>query len=234
MAFVTDSTRPQPLWQPPPTACLTASGAASEAPSLPMHLWVRATAGLGLLGHVPVRYGTSSPALPPPLCRCAAGPGPSPAGVPLRLRPLLRHRQRAVQHVPAQQAADRQPLRLPPDRRGQALGIERRYPPGIALRSRTPPPRGTRASGDLSMALVPDKGRGGGGAKSFGPPHVRRASRILTITPAHQRPCDMRRRTASHGRCPLIRFRGLCPGDAAGAQILAPVVLTNSAGGTHE
>ena len=35
MAFVTDSNRPQPLWQPP-TACLTASGAASEAPSLPM------------------------------------------------------------------------------------------------------------------------------------------------------------------------------------------------------
>ena len=28
-AFVTDSNCPQPLWQPPPTACLTASGAAS-------------------------------------------------------------------------------------------------------------------------------------------------------------------------------------------------------------
>ena len=37
MAFVTDSNRPQPLWQPPPTACLTASGTASEAPSLLMH-----------------------------------------------------------------------------------------------------------------------------------------------------------------------------------------------------
>ena len=36
MAFVTDSNRPQPLWQPPPTACLTASGAASEVPSLLM------------------------------------------------------------------------------------------------------------------------------------------------------------------------------------------------------
>ena len=33
MAFVTDGNRPQPLWQPPPTACLTAFGAASEAPS---------------------------------------------------------------------------------------------------------------------------------------------------------------------------------------------------------
>ena len=32
-AFVTDSNRPQPLWQPPPTACLTASGAACEARS---------------------------------------------------------------------------------------------------------------------------------------------------------------------------------------------------------
>ena len=36
MAFVTDSNRPQPLWQPPPTACLTSS----EAPSLLMHPWV--------------------------------------------------------------------------------------------------------------------------------------------------------------------------------------------------
>ena len=34
MAFVTDSNRPQPLWQPPPTACLTAAVAASEVPSL--------------------------------------------------------------------------------------------------------------------------------------------------------------------------------------------------------
>ena len=37
MAFVTDSNRPQPLWQPPPTACLTASGGTSEVPSLLMH-----------------------------------------------------------------------------------------------------------------------------------------------------------------------------------------------------
>ena len=37
VAFVSDSNRPQPLWQPPPTACLSASGAASEAPSLLMH-----------------------------------------------------------------------------------------------------------------------------------------------------------------------------------------------------
>ena len=38
-AFVTDSNRPQPLGQPPPTACSTASGAASEVPSLLMHPW---------------------------------------------------------------------------------------------------------------------------------------------------------------------------------------------------
>ena len=35
MTFVTDSNRPQPLWQPPPTACLTAAGAASEVPTFP-------------------------------------------------------------------------------------------------------------------------------------------------------------------------------------------------------
>ena len=44
-----DSNRPQPLWQLPPTACRTAPGAASEAPSLPMH-----------------------PCPPPLLLRCAA------------------------------------------------------------------------------------------------------------------------------------------------------------------
>ena len=38
-AFATDSNRPQPLWQPPPTACLTASRATSEVPSLLMHPW---------------------------------------------------------------------------------------------------------------------------------------------------------------------------------------------------
>ena len=37
MAFATDSNRPKPLWQPPPTACLTAAGATSEVPSLRMH-----------------------------------------------------------------------------------------------------------------------------------------------------------------------------------------------------
>ena len=40
MAFATDSNRPQPLRQPPPTACLTASGATCEVPSLLMHPWV--------------------------------------------------------------------------------------------------------------------------------------------------------------------------------------------------
>ena len=39
MVFVTDSNRPQPLWQPPPTACPTAAGATSEVPSLLMHPW---------------------------------------------------------------------------------------------------------------------------------------------------------------------------------------------------
>ena len=36
LAFITDSNRLQPLWQPPPTACLTASGAASVVPSRPI------------------------------------------------------------------------------------------------------------------------------------------------------------------------------------------------------
>ena len=39
MAFVADSKRPQPLWQPPSTAWLTASLAASEVTSLRMQPW---------------------------------------------------------------------------------------------------------------------------------------------------------------------------------------------------
>ena len=39
MAFVTDSNRPQPLWQPPPTACLAASGFTSRVPCLLMQPW---------------------------------------------------------------------------------------------------------------------------------------------------------------------------------------------------
>ena len=40
MPFVTDSNRPQPLWQPPPTTHLTAPEASSEPPSLRMHPWL--------------------------------------------------------------------------------------------------------------------------------------------------------------------------------------------------
>ena len=46
MAFVTDSNRPQPLWQPPPTACLRVCGAASEVLSLLIHPCWGATWGI--------------------------------------------------------------------------------------------------------------------------------------------------------------------------------------------
>ena len=52
MAVVTDSNRPQPLWQPPPTACLTASAASS----LPMHPWVWGS-GVLLLPASPPQVG---------------------------------------------------------------------------------------------------------------------------------------------------------------------------------
>ena len=70
-AFVTDSNRPQPLWQPPPTACLTASGAASEAPSLLMHSWGPL---LSMCRRCPpLRH---SPGALRPCPRPIAGPGP--------------------------------------------------------------------------------------------------------------------------------------------------------------
>ena len=47
---LTDNNRPQPLWKPPPTACLTASGAASDVPALLMHPWEGAVPSGGWLG----------------------------------------------------------------------------------------------------------------------------------------------------------------------------------------
>ena len=52
-AFVTDSNYPKPLWQPPPTADLTAAGTASEVSSLLMHPWGRG----GNTGVWPCRTG---------------------------------------------------------------------------------------------------------------------------------------------------------------------------------
>ena len=60
MAVVTDSNRPQPLWQPPPTACLTAAGAASEVPSLLMQPWGGYL--LSLAASLPARGVTATPA----------------------------------------------------------------------------------------------------------------------------------------------------------------------------
>ena len=78
MAFATDSNRPQPLWQPPPTACLTASGAASEVPPLLMHPWggplsahfpgMLVSNGVTRNAHAPSVNGISPqcPPMPPP------------------------------------------------------------------------------------------------------------------------------------------------------------------------
>ena len=55
MASVTDNNRPKPLWQPPPTARLTASEAPSEVPSLLMHPWM----GWGAVGCRGLRAGLS-------------------------------------------------------------------------------------------------------------------------------------------------------------------------------
>ena len=97
---VTDSNRPQPLWQPPPTACLTASGAASEAPPL--------------LTHPPPpnhRFDTPMRTVPPSLRSAGSPSAPS--------RPCVRHEQqplRAPPQVPR--------LRPPPlcPRRGRGVG----------------------------------------------------------------------------------------------------------------
>ena len=74
MAFLTDSNRPQPPWQPPPTACLTAAGAASEAPSLLMH---PCQGGMHIYGGRPLAEPPWSP--PGPSAERQTGQGPGPA-----------------------------------------------------------------------------------------------------------------------------------------------------------
>ena len=89
MAFVTDGNRPQPLWQPP-TACLTASGAASEVPSPP-------TASLPLPRAPPTHPAPCPSAV---LRARPQPPGPRredghPRGLPLGVRASARRRPRA-------------------------------------------------------------------------------------------------------------------------------------------
>ena len=60
MAFVANSNRPQPLSRPPPTACPTASGAASRVPSLLMHPCPAVSAHTGSLRS---KGGLSAPLL---------------------------------------------------------------------------------------------------------------------------------------------------------------------------
>ena len=91
MAFVTDSNRPQPLWQPPPTACLTASGAASEAPSLRMHPCCR--------GHVWYLTGLGADTVCTGVLRagiavCEGGPSPLARGDVGMARAFLRGTKR--------------------------------------------------------------------------------------------------------------------------------------------
>ena len=68
VAFVTDTNRPQPLRHPPPTACLTASGATSEAPSLLMQPCLLSPLPLDLSPRPEAHRGSSCPS-------CAAALG---------------------------------------------------------------------------------------------------------------------------------------------------------------
>ena len=162
MAFVTDSNRPQPLWQPPPTACLTAAGAVSEAPSLLMHpcphphapnrsaeLW---TSGLGSPFSVwTVRCCRGAPTRS--LRLRAFGPRPSAAGIP-RSTPQgggeVVHRNGYFVHPPRLRHSDLRGT-PPPEgvpRRPPRGTVKRAYPPA---RSRTPrartPPRNDACDG---------------------------------------------------------------------------------------
>ena len=64
MTFTTDSNRPQPLRRTPPTACLTAPGAASEVPSLLMHPWWGGGGGLTHNGGGNWRGKGGNPSIP--------------------------------------------------------------------------------------------------------------------------------------------------------------------------
>ena len=94
VTFVTNSNRPQPLWQPPPTACLTASGAASEVPFLLTHPRM----GHGAFGESPPRLRGHAPRCSLPLLGC---PRPPTACVTDVKRVLL-HRARTAATISGQ------------------------------------------------------------------------------------------------------------------------------------
>ena len=108
-ASVTDSNRPQPLRQPPPTACLSASGAASEVPSLLMHPCLKATFSTGLEERGPygLCHGGRIAAKHPLLHGLERGPGrgshPRPSvahPVEALAGPVLRGRGRSSSYFP--------------------------------------------------------------------------------------------------------------------------------------
>ena len=151
-AFVTDRNRPQPLRQPPPTACLTAAWAASEAPSLLVQRapdpqvcrsvrgimrWgapcpgrpsrpAKAPAGCGALGGM---HGIGLSLRLGPGCPCRGGGGGGMGGGWTLERQRLAHEQRACRAVYTLQIAPPPPLQPPP-----------LHPPLHSPPSQPPPP----------------------------------------------------------------------------------------------
>ena len=77
MAFVTESNRPQPLRQPPPTACLLASGTVFEVPSFPASMaFVTDSRECGILTRTPPDRTTRW--TPASAHRCLMPPHPPP------------------------------------------------------------------------------------------------------------------------------------------------------------
>ena len=96
MAVVINSNRPQPLWQPPPTACLTAPGAAFEALSLLMHPWgggghdvVLLSAAAGACWRLATYPFPRTLSLRRRWCPSASHPPPPPLALPLPAWPTL-------------------------------------------------------------------------------------------------------------------------------------------------
>ena len=168
MAFVTDSNRPQPLRQPPPTACLTASQAASEVPSILMHPWrgfkgCQRTCKPPTEGcYVPPSGGFDPPSGHPGVQKAVVGEGSPTAGVGCpRGRPWPRARAVA-------------PLRVDPTRgsetgtvRGVAAGTTSRGKGGRCREVRIGQGgRGRARGGERPMGTTACGGKGPNGSGS--------------------------------------------------------------------
>ena len=153
MAFVTDSNRPQ-LWQPPPTACLTASGAASEVPYLLRHPCPRPS---DLHSPPPPPLPTRSPQ--GACCPGTRGSQQWDVPRPQQTRPGHETDQTRPYHISLDQCTADRPTPRRPQTRPNRPSQTTQEKGGVGACHKIPPPdHSRRAGGPIQKRIFPKGG----------------------------------------------------------------------------